>query len=472
MSDFGTLQTALTGLLAHRRAIEVIGHNIANANTDGYTRRRVELQPAGNASAASIFATNRRYGSGVEVRTVIRARDEFLDLRQRREAAGDAGATAASKILSAVEGLMPEPSDTGIAAQLAKFWGAFDDAAADPSSLPARAALLEQAKMLTSTFRQISTSLGDYRAGLVSTLSSDVAAINADAARVADLNGAIQAAIAAGTDAHDLMDQRDVVIDRLTSATGATIRQQDDGTVTINLGGSPLVSGNRSEEISVGVGGPLPPPLAAVPMQNVSLSWKRDGYPVAGLGGSLGAKVVGVDDTVPRWLNELDTVAATLVSSVNALHSTGHGLDTVNDINLNFFDATGTTAATIDLSSDVAGQPSRVALAAGAGGALDGSLGHTLAALADSPVGADALHRSLVGRLGVEVSGAASRAAVQSKVAQQATADRQSATAVSLDEEMTSLVASQRAYEASARVMTAVDQLLDQLINRTGIAGR
>ncbi len=472
MSDFATLQTALSGLLAHRRAIEVIGHNITNANTDGYTRRRIELQPAGTATAASLWSTNNRYGAGVEVRTVVRVRDEFLDLRQRREAASNAGASTTSKILSAVEGLMPEPSDTGIAAQLAKFWGAFDDAASNPSSLPARAALLEQANMLASTFHQISTSLTDYRAGLVSTLSNDVAAINADAARVADLNGAIQAATASGTDAHDLMDQRDVIIDRLTSATGATIRQQDDGTVTVNLGGGQLVSGNRSDALKVTVGGALPPPLSAVPMQNVSLSWASDGYPVAGLGGSLGAKVVGIDDTVPRWLNELDTVAATLVSNVNALHTTGQGLDTVNDVNLSFFDVAGTTAATIGLSADVAGQPARVALAAAGAGALDSSIGHALAALADAPTGADALHRSLVGRLGVEVSGAAGRAAVQSKVAQQATADRQSATAVSLDEEMTSLVASQRAYEASARVITAVDQLLDQLINRTGLAGR
>ncbi len=153
------------------------------------------------------------------------------------------------------------------------------------------------------------------------------------------------------------MDQRDVIIDRLTSATGATIRQQDDGTVTVNLGGGQLVSGNRSDALTVGVGGTLPPPLSAVPMQNVSLSWVSDGYPVAGLSGSLGAKVVGIDDTVPRWLNELDTVAATLVSSVNALHTTGQGLDSVNDVNLSFFDVAGTTAATIGLSADVAGQP-------------------------------------------------------------------------------------------------------------------
>lgn len=472
MSDFGVLQSALSGLMAHRRAIEVIGQNITNANTEGYTRRLINLQPAGTASGAALFARPTNYGSGVDVASVTRVRDEFLDVRQRREAADSSGASTTANALAAIESLMPEPSDNGIAAQLSKFWGAFDDAAANPSNIPARAALLEQAKTLTATFRQISGSLSDYRASLVNVVGNTVAAINGDAQRVADLNGAIQHAVASGTDAHDLMDQRDVIIDRLSSTAGVTVRALADGTVTLSLGGSPLVAGDRAEALAVNVVGSLAPPLDTVPMQNVSLTWARDGYPVASLGGSLAATLTAADDSVPRWLHELDGVAASVVSSVNALHTTGHGLDSANDINLSFFDPSGTTAATMGLSTDLDGQPSRISLAAGGAGDLDASLGHAIAALADAANGPDAIHRSLVGRLGVEVSGAISRASVLEKVSQQATADRQSSMSVSLDEEMTALVASQRAYEASARMITAVDGLLDTLINRTGLVGR
>ena len=124
------------------------------------------------------------------------------------------------------------------------------------------------------------------------------------------------------------------------------------------------------------------------------------------------------------------------------------------------------------VSTDVAGQPSRIALAAGTGGALDGSLAQQIAALTESPSGPDALHRTLVGRLSIDVSTAAGRATVQSKIADQAKSERQNVIGVSLDEEMTNMVAAQHAFEAASRVLTTIDEMLDTLINRTGVVGR
>lgn len=122
--------------MAHRRAIEVIGQNITNANTEGYTRRLINLQPAGTASGAALFARPTNYGSGVDVASVTHVRDEFLDVRQRREAADSSGTSTTANALAAIESLMPEPSNNGISHQLSKFWGAFDDAAANPSNIP------------------------------------------------------------------------------------------------------------------------------------------------------------------------------------------------------------------------------------------------------------------------------------------------------------------------------------------------
>jgi flagellar hook-associated protein 1 FlgK len=278
--------------------------------------------------------------------------------------------------------------------------------------------------------------------------------------------------VASGVGAGDLMDQRDLIIDRIVANTGATTRPAEFVAVDVFLGGSTLVRGSHAESLEVVTGANLDPPLDTMGLSKTELRWSLDGYPVAGLSGTAAATLAGINETVPAYLHELDGVAASVVSSVNSLHTTGHGLDVVNDVNLEFFDSTGVTAATMRVSTDVAGQPSRIALAAGTGGALDGSLAQQIAALTESATGPDALHRTMIGRLSIDVSTAAGRSAVQTKIADQASADRQSVIGVSLDEEMTNLVATQHAFEAASRVLTAVDEMLDTLINRTGTVGR
>jgi len=471
MSDFTTLQTALSGLLAHRRAMEVIGHNIANANTDGFTRRTLSLKPVGSTGAPAVFARSNSVGEGVDVVGVTRLREEFLDIKMRIALGAGGSAGQVASVMNQIEGTVPEPSDTGIAQQLSEFSGAWDDAAANPGDVPIRTALLEQGATLASTINRTAAGLTDIRTQLVSQLSTDVDQLNADARSVAGLNTAIIAATASGSDASDLQDQRDLIIDRMGRTAGVTTRQQGDGSVDVFLGGSTLVRGGNADGLKVVIGGTLDPPYAGMPLQKVDVRWISDGYPVNQLSGEVAGKLVGIDTLVPQYLNDLDGVASRLVSTVNALHATGHGLAPA-DVNLNFFDPAGTTAATISVSTDVAGQPSRIALAGATGGALDGSLGHAIGGLVDSPTGAGAAYRSFIGRLGVDTQTAVRRSDIQTRITTQVDSDRKSATGVSLDEEMTSLVATQRAFEASSRVLTAVDQLLDQLINRTGMVGR
>lgn len=472
MGDFATLSTALSGLYAHRRTIEAIGHNVANVNTDGFTRRRVELSPAGGAQVGGVFARDHRVGAGVDVAGVIRLRDELLDLRARREMAGEASISTAARIMSQIERTMPEPSELGMAAQLSAFWGAWDDAAARPGDLPIRAALLSRAEVLIGGFHTLAASLTDLRDGLLRDLQISVAQVNADAARVAELNDAIAAAVASNADANDLADQRDLIVDRLVRSLGATTRNGDAGAVDVYLGGAALVRANRADALKLEVGGPLTPPLDGNGFLRVELQWVSDGYAVTGLGGSVAATRDGLNVVVPRALHQVDGVVAALVTGVNSLHQSGQGLDPLVDVNLSFFDPAATTARTVRLSADVAGQPSRIALAPAGAGVLDGSLGHQIADLATSAGAPDAIYRDLIGRLAVEVQSLTTRADVQRRISQQAVEERASMTGVSLDEEMAALVAAQRAYEASSRVLTTVDEMLEVLINRTGVVGR
>ena len=186
------------------------------------------------------------------------------------------------------------------------------------------------------------------------------------------------------------------------------------------------------------------------------------------MAGHLGA----VNSAVPQAVVDLDGVASRLVTGVNALHRTGHGLDAVADVNLDFFDAAGTRAATIAVSADVAGRPGRIAAAVASGGALDSALAQSIAALATSTTGADAAYQSMIGRLAVSSQAADRRSRTQQDVARQADDARLSVSGVNLDEELTNLVAEQRSYEAAARLLTTIDESLDVLINRMGVVGR
>ena len=149
MGDFTSINTALSGILAQRKALEVIGHNIANAQTDGYTRQTVQMQSTG-VSGYGLWSNSGgvSVGTGVTVESVTRMREELLDQQARRAMSGDANASKTADILGGVERLMPEPSDTGIAAKLSQFWNAWDDAAASPGDVPTRQALLENAATL------------------------------------------------------------------------------------------------------------------------------------------------------------------------------------------------------------------------------------------------------------------------------------------------------------------------------------
>lgn len=472
MGDFATLNTALSSLLAQRRALDVVGHNVANAATEGFSRRRVELASTGTSTMPGVFSGSLRLGGGVTVAGINRIRDDFLEARALREHGIGGRATAEASMLASIEAAIPEPSDTGLAAQLAEFWGAWDDAANSPGDLAVRTALLERTATLTGSIHQVAGQLTAMRDNTLRQTTALVSQINSTAARVAELNGQIQAATVAGAPPHDLSDQRDLLVLELGQLAGVSVRTLDNGVVDVSLNGSALVSGNRSWSLQVVENGPLPSPLDGAGFDRVEVQWAADGVDAGLTEGRVGGMLAGLNTHLPQAMVELDGVVGSLVSGVNALHLSGQGLDTVNDINLNFFDPTGTTARTIALSADVAGQPSRIALAAAGEGQLDGSLAQQVAALAGSAGGPDALYQQMIGRIAVTTQTAARREQIQTAVIQTADDARLSVSGVSLDEELTAMVQSQRAYEAAARLLTTVDQMLDVLINRTGVVGR
>lgn len=459
MPNISGLYTALSGMNAQRNVLDVTAHNIANQTTEGYHRQRVELKPAGIGSVAAVFAGTAQHVRGVDVAGVTRIVDQLAEDRVIRETGRDAGAQRLVADLRRVESVFPEPSDDGMAAVLDDFWAGWSDLASFPADRATRTQTLERAQTLVDGFHRAAADLDGIEASARVAVTAIAVEVNDLADQIARLNNAI--AGSSGT-ANDLADQRDVILRRLAELTGAVSRPSANGAqIDVAIGGRTLVGGTVVQRVD-GAGG--------------ELRWQSDGAAVSAPPSRAASLLQTVNDVVPRYRAALDDIAATLVAEVNALHVAGY--DQSGTSGWSFFDPTGVTASTIALSVDVAGRPERLAAGAPvlpgpvAPGPYDGEQARALAALAGRAGGAGDRYKTMVGQLGVEVRAADRRQRIQSDVARAAEIDAESVGGVSLDEEMATLMAAQRAYEASARVLTTIDQMLGVLIERTGVVGR
>ena len=454
ISTFLGLQTALRGLTAQQQALDVAGHNIANSATPGYSRQSAVLvaAPALHLTAGAVATgAGALLGTGVDIAALTRARDGFLDLQYRAQAMqlGDASTRAA--LLAQAQTALSEPSDDGLAAGLQSFWNAWGALANTPTSAPARQVLLDGASDLAAGIRTLDgrlAALQQQAAQQSSDLLGPSGVVHSAATELASLNDSIASAAARGESPNDLLDRRDLLLDQLSSLAQVSVTPSTarPGALTVLFGGSatPLVDGDVTGQAAVAA---WPPVLGSNP------------------GGELGA-LGSLADTVAGPLAslraDLSTVAATLVSAVNNAYTAGGTLPGA------LFSATaGNEAATIavDPSVTVAG------LRAGTGAAGSNDIALAVSALRDAPAGASDLYGAFVARVGSTVANAQHGETVAQSLGDAVDARRQSVSGVSMDEEMTSLIRFQRGYQASARVLTTMDDMLDHLINRTGIVG-
>jgi flagellar hook-associated protein 1 FlgK len=448
VTSFSGLVNASNALSAERYGLDVTGQNIANANTPGYSRQRADLAAVGPvAGVPTLYATQRATG-GVTVAGTSRLNDPVLDARMRTEHDRGSYAQTVSAQLSGVETLFNEPSDTGLAEQLSNFWNSWSAVANNPGDQSARSVVLQSAATVAATLNTTSSAITDLATGAAATLSQTVVDVNTAAASVAQLNGAIVVATKTGANTNALSDQRDALLLKLADSAGAQATVQADGSAVVTLGGQTLVSG-----ITVAT-------VAMTPTHQLTVN----GTAAATAGGVAQGLVDTLGTTLPDYAAKLDAVAAALSTTVNAAHQAG--FDLAGASGGPFF--SGTTASTIAVAVT---DPKKIAASATPGGNLDATTAYALAGFGTKLGGADAEYRNLVTTLASSVQRASQSAAVQSAVVTSVDMQAQSVSGVSFDEETTNMLTYQRAYQASSRVLTTVDELLDTLINRTGRAG-
>ncbi len=483
MSTFSGISTALSSLIAQRQGLEVSGQNIANANTVGYTRQRANLASIASATVPSMFSKTTGVGQGVFVTDMQRLGDVFADARLRTETAGSAQLAQLATAFSQLEDTVGEPDagKNGLSDQLSSMWAAWGDVSTTPDTDASKAVLLERSKAVTARiatlYRGAETQWDQAR----TTAASMVEQVNTTAANIADLNDRILAITNSGGSANELMDQRDLLITSLSDLVGATVRQHDDGQVDVLVAGNTLVSGSSAKQLALAgptsFAGAMQDVDPADPLNStVTVVWAGSGTPVglqtgrvAGLMTTLAPRDGGKGGMLTEAAASYNALAEQVATVVNALHTTGYTVGGVQGGD--FFSFTAGSPPALGLTVAIT-DPADVAAAAGGLGVNDGSVAAKLAALASSSTGPDAAWSAFVVQLGVKSASASSRATVAEAARSSAEAQQLAQTSVDTDEETVNMLAYQRAYEGAARVLTAIDEMLDTLINRTGVVGR
>jgi flagellar hook-associated protein 1 len=434
ISSFLGLQTSLRGLLAQQQALDVAAHNVANANTVGYTRQEATLgatDPLHLAAGATANGHGAFLGQGVDVTAYRRVRDSFLDLQVRAQNMALGDATTTAQALDNVQSAIGEPSTTGINALLGKFYTAWGDLANHPESDSSKQAVNAAAKTLADAFGSLAGQLQSAATDATTefnNITGPSGPIKAAATSLVQLNKAIDNAIDAGQSPNDLLDRRDQILDDLSQYGQVSVTSTGSGQIQVMLGNQSVVTDSTVDWPATPVSGFTP------------------------AGGQLGALQTLSTTTIPGYLSQLDAVAKTISDDVNAAYgATFFGGDTALTL--------GTAipaASTITAGSSAAAGSNDIATA--------------VAALRDTSAGG-AQYGALVRQVGADADGA-SRAQSVAQAASDAAEDRrQNVSGVSLDEEMANMLRFQRGYQASARAMSTIDDMLDTLINRAGRVG-
>lgn len=464
MSDFSGLSAAVSGLNAHRKRIDVISENIANVETPGYRRQIADLTAIGSGRSG-VWAGPAGAHGGVDV-SVSRRWDQILDTNAKNERSRTSSLETQAEAMTALETDIGTLSGSGLGDKLQELFNGFDDLANDPKDLAVRNVILGNADAVASAINLEAASIDNAQRSASERLTVFVDQANSLAESIAQLDRDITAGVAAGDNPNGLIDTRDRLATELAGLTDVIVGYEDDGQMRISLNGHNFVSDGQFRPIRLAT--VADPALAPLGYERFEVQ-SDSGRTLALRGGAIHGTLVTINDLVPQQRRELDDLAVEIAAQTNALHVAGTGLDGSTGNNL--FDPASVTAHTFAVSADVVGQPLKLAASDGSG-ALDNSVASAIADLGTDPAGPAALHAEMLAGLGNRVrllNNSAETAALASGRADEAL---QSEVGVSLDEELADLVSAQRAYEASARMISTIDGMLDTLINRTGLVGR
>lgn len=523
-SSFMGLETSKRALLTNAVALHTLGHNIANAGTEGYSRQRVNLSATRPIEAPGMMRSNTpgQIGTGVQYDSVKRVRDSYLDLQFRRENQSFAAYEVLDSTLRSIEGIVNEPSETGLSAVMNKFWDSWEVLNRDPMLLSARINVVGAAVDFTDTLKHVGQMLQNLEADIDNNIGIKVSEANILIQDIANLNDYIRHVEAFGDNANDYRDQRDLLVDKLSSVIDIQVTETPDGVFSIvaagvqvvNAGASTLLTAESIENATAGQ-------LRGYALSKEEIARTRDqlnamvntlvngeaqvtlpnGYVTSGTLTANNSVTLENGTTIPAGTpipagSRIATPLEITVNGFNGLHALGYTLTDPMSTGLPFFvtsdGSTDFNILNINVNTSIQNDTNLIA----ASGKYEtiGTVNQTLkgnsdianalaklrdytfeypAALTNLTSGTtDDYFRAVTSDLGTRASNTARMLKNQEDLVDSVNIRRQSVSGVSLDEEMADLIKFQHAYNAAARNMTTVDEMLDRIINGMGRVGR
>ncbi|MGZ3634844.1 MAG: flagellar hook-associated protein FlgK [Syntrophales bacterium] len=459
MGDIGRIfNTARDAISANLTAMNVTGSNIANVNTPGYSRLRPDFGSIGVFNAASD-----QQQVGVKITSIERLYDKYLDQQVVQQEQYGAYSQSQLDVLNNVQTVFNESTGGGINDLLSQFWGAWSQLSANPSGITERDSLVSVSHSLASMFNQKANELINIQNDTNNEISSDVTKLNTDLAQLADYNDKIVQIQNSGGTAADLCDKRTELLKNISQIADVNYYEEKDGSVNVYISnGRSLVEGTNVWNLNVKANpnnsNYYDIVFADAPNQVINGDLK---------GGQLAGLIDVRDNKVAGYLNDLNSMASTIITKVNALNSSGYDLN--GNAGGNFFSTTSTLAKDMQVDSSIVADVRKIAAGTTVNG--DGDNASSIAALQNdaSSMGSgmtiDNFYESLTSRVGQDVVNAQNTLDHQTSVMNQLENQRDAVSGVSLDEEMLNLIKYQAAYNAAGRLVATVNTMMNNLIN-------
>ncbi|MGH9396952.1 MAG: flagellar hook-associated protein FlgK [Terriglobia bacterium] len=449
----GTLGIATNALMADQGALEVSANNIANANTPGYTRERADL-----VEQAPVHMAHLLYGQGVSLQDIQSIRDPVLELRIQQGNSNQGQLNSFIGGMNQVQSLFSETQGVGLQGVLSKFFNSLQSLSTSPTSVPLRQGVLSAAQNLANAFHQASSSVGQIQTGLDQTVTQDVSQVNQLTKQIAQVSGQIDSLQAQGGDTGALLDQRTGLVNQISSLAGLTVTNNFSGNYTLSTqNGSLLVVGNQSFNLQTQLN-------ITTGMQDIYSNGNNITQTITE--GALGGLIQARDTSIPVAQSSLDNLAFNITQSFNTQHAAGFDLS--GAAGGNFFTPLASAPGSAANISVAITDPSKIAASS------DGTVGSNgnaqlLAGLQSQPiVGGQSVtdyYANMVNNIGNQVSFANNQQQSEGALLQQLQNQLTSVSGVSIDQEASNLVLYQQAYQASAQVISMVNQLISTTIN-------
>ncbi len=462
-----SLASALSGLSAEQAALETTTNNVANANTPGYSREDPVL-----VSSDPVVEDPLTLGTGVTVQTIESIRDPILESQIQQETQSQGQLSAQVSALSQTQtNFSSSTADIGTA--ISNFFDSVNQLSTSPTDLSLRQDVLTAASNLATAFNTAASQLSGQRTNLDQSVQQAVGQINQLTGQIAELNGQISNLENVGEDAGSFVDQRTQLIDQLSSLADVSVIPTDNTLTLTTANGTPLVSGEQSFQLST-------QPDASGTQQVYSQGNDITSTIVSGqLGGVLEAR----DQQIPSLQNQLDTLASGLATAVNKVQTSGYDLagnptgnltaDGQPQTPIYLFNPSPATGAAASLSVAIT-DPSLIAASSDGTAGSNGNAEALYALSSQSIISGQSptdYYSGIVSDVGNDVANATAEQSASSLALQQLNDQRGAVSGVSLDEEAANMVQYQNAYAASAQVITAINNMMYDVIQMGTLTG-